>query len=617
MGEGRIGGILGEDEKPGVDAPETAPATDSFAAAIAARLSAIDPQVAKDTSAYLLDQSRLLKIQAQHLNDEHELRLSHLRGQNLGQRLRIAFQLFVALVATVIGVGGAILIDDAVSSRRVVVDAFQAPPALAARGVSGTVVAGALLDELTRMRTATRTSAAAKRDLSSAWAHEVRVSLPDSGISLGELSALLRERFGHDLHIGGDLVQTGAGGLALTVRGNGVAPKTFTGSADDLDRLSIQAAQYVYAESQPLLWAIYLENEFRFAEEVAFIKSVYSTVAPADRPYLLNSWANAQATLAGNSSEISALYREAIRLKPDYWVAYSNLVATLYQMGREEEAWQTRERFSRIANGDSQALPYLAGTAWIVSDQQTQLGSIAADSDANAGLGTTDSAASPNMAVSQVLLHDTAAAGLTLQTGKFDDRDPAGPVTMKFARGLLELETGDVAGAVRDMEGARASLGNPLIDTNVPANISCWTAVAEEAAGHPDKADAAIRAGGRFVDCYRFRADFLDGRGDWTSAQKGYAEAVALAPDLAAAYYSWGVALMRHGDLEGAEAKLKDANQRGPHWADPLKAWGDVLAKQGKIQEALAKYDEALRYAPNWAQLRHAREAAEKQAGGS
>jgi hypothetical protein len=43
---------------------------------------------------------------------------------------------------------------------------------------------------------------------------------------------------------------------------------------------------------------------------------------------------------------------------------------------------------------------------------------------------------------------------------------------------------------------------------------------------------------------------------------KAYAEAVALAPDLPAAYYSWGVALARHGDLAGAVAKLELANQR-------------------------------------------------------
>jgi hypothetical protein len=43
--------------------------------------------------------------------------------------------------------------------------------------------------------------------------------------SIGEISRLLRERFGHDLHIDGDLIETVTGGLTLTVRGNGVPPK--------------------------------------------------------------------------------------------------------------------------------------------------------------------------------------------------------------------------------------------------------------------------------------------------------------------------------------------------------------------------------------------------------
>ena len=117
------------------------------------------------------------------------------------------------------------------------------------------------------------------------------------------------------------------------------------------------------------------------------------------------------------------------------------------------------------------------------------------------------------------------------------------------------------------------------------------------------------------MNCYRFRADILDSRGDWAGAQKAYEEAVALAPDLPAAYYSWGVALLKHGDYAGGEAKVKDANKRGPHWADPLKVWGDLLAKQGNAKDALAKYDPALQYAPNWKELKAAREALTKHAG--
>jgi tetratricopeptide (TPR) repeat protein len=88
---------------------------------------------------------------------------------------------------------------------------------------------------------------------------------------------------------------------------------------------------------------------------------------------------------------------------------------------------------------------------------------------------------------------------------------------------------------------------------------------------------------------------------------------VKLAPSIPSGYYSWGVALAKHGNLDGAAAKLKEANQKGPHWADPLKAWGDVLAKQGHTKEALVKYDEALKYAPNWKELKEAREAVAKQ----
>jgi tetratricopeptide (TPR) repeat protein len=152
------------------------------------------------------------------------------------------------------------------------------------------------------------------------------------------------------------------------------------------------------------------------------------------------------------------------------------------------------------------------------------------------------------------------------------------------------------------------------VNGNYPG-YNCWVAPAEEAAGHPEKADALLAKAGTFVDCYRFKADILDHRGDWAGAQKQYAAAVTLAPDLPAGYFSWGQALRRHGDLNGAVAKFAAANQRGPHWADPLAAWGDVLAQQGKWSEALAKYDEALKSAPAWPQLHRARAFAARRAG--
>ena len=235
-----------------------------------------------------------------------------------------------------------------------------------------------------------------------------------------------------------------------------------------------------------------------------------------------------------------------------------------------------------------------------------------ADAEANAGLGTQLATAGSLIADIEARLHDRAAANLALQTTKDDPRDPAIAAMAHFVRGRLASEVDDSERAEAEMEAFGAAYADPVVSANFPG-YNCWIAPAEEAAGHPDKADAVLKAGGTFVDCYRFRADILDGRGDWVGAQRAYADALALAPNLPAAYYSWGVALARHGDLAGAMGKLKDANQRGPHWADPLKVWGDVLVKQGHTKEALAKYDEALKYAPNWKQLKDAREAVARQ----
>jgi tetratricopeptide (TPR) repeat protein len=105
------------------------------------------------------------------------------------------------------------------------------------------------------------------------------------------------------------------------------------------------------------------------------------------------------------------------------------------------------------------------------------------------------------------------------------------------------------------------------------------------------------------VDCYRFKGDIADHRGDWPRAQQDYAAAVAMAPSLPMAYDSWGLALMRHHDYAGAIVKFDQANQRGPHWCDPLKHWGDALAAQGNYTDAVQKYAKAAQYTPHWGAL--------------
>lgn len=623
MSEGILGSVLGgEEHQSASESSESLARAEAFAAAIASRLAASDPELARDTSAFLKEQAHLLKLQSRQLHEDHAPRLRHLHGQaeeialrKFGMRMRVAFQVFVALAATVLGVGAAIMIRDAMTSHSVIVEAFDAPESFSHRGVTGIAIAASILDELKRVQSATRSSVAAKANLSSAWSSEVKVSVPETGISLTEISSLLKARFGHDVRISGTLIETVNGDIALTVRGDGMLAKTFTGKPGDLDQLVVGAAQYVYAQAQPVLWTIYLEGEGRYKEVLEFIKSRYSSVPPEDRPYLLNSWGNALGATEGPAQR-KALdrYEHAIRLKPDYWVAYINAMGALAGLGEEESAWRLGAKMREAAGSTLISDEAYHGTPAVLSwDLPAQLAAMTMDADASGGFGTSDFSAGALLAQIHAHMHDPAAAELALETIPRNDSDPSIGAGLLFTRALIALDAGEPARAAAGMESFAALLANPLVASGFP-NGSCWVAHAYQAAGMLDRAEAALKDSGTFVDCYRFRGDTLQAKGDWAAAEQAYQAAVALARDLPAAYYSWGQALARRNDYAGAEAKLRESARRGPHWADPRKALGDVLIQQGKIKPALEAYDEALKYAPNWKALKDARSGAAAKA---
>jgi hypothetical protein len=615
MAEGMLGGILGEEaEKPEIEATESPTSADAFAAAVAARLAGNDPGVARKTEIFLDKQAQILETQNQHLKEEHAARLHFLQGQarevdlrRFGLRLRVGFQLFLVVVATVIGVGGAVLIHDAVTSHRVVVDLFEAPASLAETGLTGRFIAAAVHDQLVALQAATRI-AAQKREISNAWANEIGIEIPEVGVSFSQLERALRDRFGHDQHISGDLVKISSTGFALTVRGAGVLPKTtFSDEKGDLDALVTRAAEYVYGESQPGLYAHYLANDLaRYDDTIAFAKSHLATASIDDQPLLLNYWANAvSASSPDGSGERRALplYQEAVRINPEYWNGYDNVALSLAILGDEERALQTGLQLTKVAGGRPGKAPEVAYETYdylsynLRASRAAQLSEIASTGGVSqAGY----SEAGLSVALTDIQLHEVEAARLRLTTSLWNPQNHLDAATVTHARAQIAEEVGDLTAAAASWDDYALMYADPSVAIGLPWSL-CWAAPTYEKTAQPVKADAALAAPlkvsgtSKYVDCYRFRGDVLDLRGDCAGAQQWYEKAVKLAPSIPSGYYSWGLALAEHGDLDGAAAKLNDANQHGPHWADPLKAWGDVLLKQGKTREALRKYDEALK----------------------
>jgi predicted negative regulator of RcsB-dependent stress response len=625
MGEGIIREIPGDEhEKTEVEVPEDLTRADPFAIAVAHYASMQNPEVAKDTSTFLRGQLRHVEVQTKYLEEEHGLRMAHLRNQlaeenvrRLGLRLRVGFQLFLIVAATVVGAGLLVVAYDAFHSRSVVISTFEIAPGLAAPIPSGRIVATQVLDRLTQLQAATRISAE-KRSLSNAWTNEISVEVPETGLSFSQLENALKARFGHDERIDGDVVKNESGGLTLTVRGTGILPKSFTDNAGHLEDLVNQASDYIYGESEPGLFAKYLVDANRLDEAIAFAKTHLLNVPLQEQPLLLNYWGDA--ILAKGAPDAAAqalpLFRETVRLNSQYWVGYHNIMVSLGNFGDVEGAIEEGKRLMKLAGGrpgKASEDMYDQYDTWVFNLQALRA-ALLADLVGTGGTSMTQGG-SDALWVAQVdvQLHELDAARLRLQTTVWDEQYPPDSSLGSITRALLGEALGDFPAAATAWDAYAKAYADPAVATQQRSTV-CWSAVAYEKTGQSRKADAALNSVGTltFPDCYASQADVLDLRGDWAGAQTWYAKAVGLAPSFPGGYYSWGLALAKHGDLDGAAKQFKDANQKGPHWADPLKAWGDLLAKQGHAKEALAKYEEALKFAPNWKELKNVREALAK-----
>jgi hypothetical protein len=610
---GIIEGLLGDEEAGAADG-DAAAGLDPIAAALATSAATRGRPLGLSLEAYLDQQRELVKIQTEHLHEQRMVLLSSLKIRRATDRLKFGMQLFFALAATVIGLGVLVMLYDAFTSRSVVVDAFKAPPALATRGLTGDVVAVGVLDALQKMQEATHAS---DRGLNTrgAWASDIKIEVPETGVSIGEINRMLHERFGHDLHIDGELVQTDTGGLALIVRGEGVPAATFTGGSGDLGKLTVQAAEYIYGRSQPRRYAAYLENENRNADAVAFLQRAFPRASSdEERARLANEWGNAY---AGLFQPVPAFgkYRLAMALsKPGskgWWAAWDNLTGSLAAID-EEAAWREGRALLQAAAAapkrEQPGLRTLINPAQATWDMPLELASYLDNAKLNGGAGASTILVAPQLADTYAWMHDPANAARYIAAS--DPDDPTTKAQALLLQGYAALDRGDAASAVAPLAAFyKAWAADPNLQYVYP-NQACFTGLAYGLAGRLIEAEVVFKRVGVQSLCYALHGDVLVHAGDVAGADRIWAEGLKAGPDLPPVPLHRGLFELAQGDLKAAEADVSAAAAKAPHWADPWKAWGDVLAREGRWREALAKYDESLKYAPVWAELHQARDAA-------
>src|SRR4051812_22311522 len=199
-------------------AQESLPDTNGLAVDLAIEEARNDPSLRASVVAFLDDQRALVADQRHHLGEQFK----QARLATFSQRLSIALKLATGLVGMAILVGVGMAVWNASQASGLVVDGFSVPPQLAASGASGEVIAEDLNEKLALIRDTSDARSLTRSSLVSATRDDdIKVEVPETGVSVGEIWRVLRRWFGHERHLAGNLRLLAGGNLALTVAMNG------------------------------------------------------------------------------------------------------------------------------------------------------------------------------------------------------------------------------------------------------------------------------------------------------------------------------------------------------------------------------------------------------------
>ena len=527
---------------------------------------------------------------------------------------------FLRLATAVVGVAaaGAVawLVWDASRSNGLLIEPFSVPPDLAARGMTGEVVAAKLLDQLVALQAQTSSGRPAK-SYANAWGeHGIKLEIPETGISLGELDSWLREKLGHDSRISGEVVR-GEEGLSLTARTE-EGSQTVTGPEKDLTALVGQLAERVYRTTQPFRYGMYLATQTdRGAESLAVFQDLALHGDPVDRLWAYNRWAVAVGRRDGVDAGLRLL-DQAIAADPDAIGAYDNRGVYMLDRGWSERALHNdQDQLAHLTNGRQTYIPperMAIFTRLVKARLAYDLGAFQESEPVYVELlhtgypGYNAYNIGAPLIVAQIRAHELAAARATLaQVEALVPPPPGAPRPVNAIR--YDVRIAFAGENWTDALAPEAALADPARSNGYQRSvrktaIDPMLAVAEAGLGR--LAAAEKRAAAMPEDCYDCllaRARIAEMGRQAGRADFWFARAAAEGPSLPFAEEEWGMALLARGKPDAAIEKFKIANAKGPHFADALEGWGEALMTKNQSHLALAKFTEADKYAPNWGRL--------------
>ena len=560
-------------------------------------------------------QKARMKAQDDHIEEEQQLQLSHLRVRRFSDYSKMALEIAIGLFLLAVVGGFGAMVWQARTAGGLVIEPLSVPPDLSARGLTGQVLASKLLDRLAAMQAQTDSQRDPKT-YANYWGEDIKVEIPSTGISIGELERFMREKLGHPTHITGEVVRDGSG-LALTARAGIEGSSTIVGGEGEIDALVQKLAESLYGITEPYRYGAWLREHNRNAEGMAVFVALRDHGPPSERPWGWLGWSNALEDRGGVYARLSAM-QEMFRRWPDQYLAGQNVALTLDKLSRPEAAIATlrtvepllslpghggvredavpivKERvqsFIALNLGDFQ-------TAQRLWQDQVEFGPQGATYNMHAML-----------ARAELGMHDISAARETIANASAESVG-VNPLSVEFdaiwGRMLVAMANEDWQAVLREHRTEVASFLSRSPARRSLAQAVEVPLVAYSVARLHQFAEADRLIAETPADCYvclLYRAQIRELEGRRSDSDYWFARAATWQPSIPYAYAQWGAALLARGKPDGAIAKFVLANQKGSHFADPLEMWGEALIAKNRSDLALAKFAEADKYAPNWGRL--------------
>jgi hypothetical protein len=494
-----------------------------------------------------------------------------------------------------------------------VIESFSVPPDLAQRGLTGQVVAEEILDGLTEIQTATISSRTGKA-YAGGWGDEIKVEIPETGISIGEAYRFLRRWLGHESHVSGS-VWRDQGNIVITIHTEDKSV-TVKGPENDFEGQLRKAVEGVFNLAEPYRYAVYLTSHGRDAEGIAIFRNLSAAGSPADR-----AWGDiGLARILGGNGQIDErenvrLNREAATLDPSNITAINNLASGERSLSHLEASLRGyRAELALFDRGDSRELG-AERLSFLKERAMNAVGTLlGAQGDAifstvrtiQSGSGGSYSNLSALLARTEIAAHDLAAARAITLDPALEHQSPLVTQTNQLLlheqiiteeedwHGVLAIAT-----SVQALLKSHLAMQQRFLIDQIPLQ-----AYAEARLGNIAGAEALIAATPPDCDfCMMQHARIAELRGQHARADWWFGRAVADAPSIPLVYATWGETWLARGKPDEAIVQFKLSNAKGPHFADPLEGWGEALMVKNKSHLALAKFAEADKYAPNWGRL--------------